>query len=71
MDTSQGAKESGGLHGLSKQLEDILGSERLPPSQVQALPVRAYLDQTVVPVLMEGLKAVARERPANPSGSIL
>jgi protein dpy-30 len=28
----------------------------------QALPVRAYLDQTVVPVLLLGLAAVVRER---------
>lgn len=32
----------------------------------QALPVRAYLDQTVVPVLLQGLAAVVRERPSDP-----
>lgn len=32
----------------------------------QALPVRAYLDQTVVPILLQGLAAVVRERPENP-----
>lgn len=29
-------------------------------------PVRQYLDATVVPALLSGLSAVARERPANP-----
>ncbi len=32
----------------------------------QALPVRAYLDQTVVPILLQGLAAVVKERPENP-----
>ncbi|EGD78753.1 hypothetical protein PTSG_01731 [Salpingoeca rosetta] len=29
-------------------------------------PTRDYLDQTVVPVLLEGLAALAQERPPNP-----
>ena len=33
---------------------------------MQALPIRAYLDQTVVPVLLQGLSELAKERPANP-----
>eukprot|EP00126_Sphaerothecum_destruens_P005789 Sdes_comp19043_c0_seq2m9624 len=33
---------------------------------IQALPVRAYLDQTVVPIVLEGFASVARERPPNP-----
>ena len=28
--------------------------------------MRAYLDQTVVPVLVEGMKALVKERPPNP-----
>jgi protein dpy-30 len=35
-------------------------------SDVQALPIRAYLDQTVVPVLLQGLAELAKERPAKP-----
>ncbi|KAL0239897.1 hypothetical protein GEMRC1_010005 [Eukaryota sp. GEM-RC1] len=31
-----------------------------------ALPIRAYLDQTVVPILLQGLAALAKERPAKP-----
>lgn len=29
---------------------------------LQALPVRAYLDQTVVPILMQGLAYLVKER---------
>jgi protein dpy-30 len=35
-------------------------------AQLQALPIRAYLDQTVVPLLLQALSEVAKERPANP-----
>lgn len=30
------------------------------------LPVRSYLDETVVPVMMQALAAVARDRPDDP-----
>jgi protein dpy-30 len=33
---------------------------------LHALPVRAYLDQTVVPILLQGLAEVARTRPEDP-----
>ena len=36
-------------------------------SNLQSLPIRAYLDQTVVPVLLQGLAELAKERPANPT----
>ncbi|KAI9098699.1 dpy-30-like protein-like protein [Phlyctochytrium arcticum] len=55
--------------GLSKELLEIIESGRqsiMTKDQVQALPLRSYLDHTVVPVLVEGLKALARERPPNP-----
>lgn len=29
---------------------------------VQALPIRAYLDQTVVPILLDGMSALVKER---------
>ncbi|CAI5734579.1 unnamed protein product [Peronospora destructor] len=34
--------------------------------EVQALPIRAYLDQTVVPILLQGMSALVKERPSNP-----
>ena len=33
---------------------------------LQALPIRAYLDQTVVPILLDGMSALVKERPPNP-----
>ncbi|XP_019967974.1 protein dpy-30 homolog [Paralichthys olivaceus] len=33
---------------------------------LQALPTRAYLDQTVVPILLQGLSVLSKERPPNP-----
>ncbi|KAF3850382.1 hypothetical protein F7725_012154 [Dissostichus mawsoni] len=33
---------------------------------IQALPTRAYLDQTVVPILLQGLSTLAKDRPPNP-----
>ena len=30
--------------------------------ELQSLPTRAYLDQTVVPILMQAMSAVAKER---------
>uniref|UniRef100_A0A1A7Z1Q4 Protein dpy-30 homolog n=1 Tax=Iconisemion striatum TaxID=60296 RepID=A0A1A7Z1Q4_9TELE len=43
------------MEKLSKQKVDL-----------QALPTRAYLDQTVVPILLQGLSVLAKERPPNP-----
>ena len=34
--------------------------------QIEALPTRAYLDENVVPVLMQGLAALVQERPEDP-----
>jgi len=33
---------------------------------LQALPVRSYLDQTVVPLLLQGMAVLVKERPDNP-----
>jgi protein dpy-30 len=35
-------------------------------SDLSTLPTRAYLDQTVVPILLQGMSQIARERPAKP-----
>ena len=41
-----------------------------PPAKVSktlnGLPTRQYLDQTVVPILLEALAAVAKDRPKEP-----
>ena len=33
---------------------------------VESLPIRAYLDQTVVPILLKGMSDLVKERPPNP-----
>eukprot|EP00127_Corallochytrium_limacisporum_P006640 Clim_evm19s232 gene=Clim_evmTU19s232 len=33
---------------------------------LNALPLRQYLDRTVVPILLEGISRVGKERPPNP-----
>ncbi|KAK5986029.1 Dosage compensation protein dpy-30 [Trichostrongylus colubriformis] len=37
-----------------------------PPRAAPAIPTRQYLDQTVVPILLQALGALAKERPENP-----
>lgn len=41
-----------------------------PPSKIakdlSGLPTRQYLDQTVVPILLEGLANLAKDRPKEP-----
>ncbi|KAI7819504.1 Dpy-30 motif-domain-containing protein [Gamsiella multidivaricata] len=38
----------------------------LSKAELTAMPIRPYLDQTVLPVLLEGMKQLAKERPQNP-----
>ena len=44
-----------------RQLEEV--DDKL---NLQALPIRAYLDQTVVPLLLDGMSSLVKERPPNP-----
>ena len=37
-----------------------------PTSSRNRIPTRQYLDQTVVPILLESLAALAKERPSDP-----
>ena len=45
--------------------EPELGAKRLK-QDLANLPTRQYLDQTVVPILLQGLASLARERPRDP-----
>ncbi|KAF9914394.1 hypothetical protein BX616_008396 [Lobosporangium transversale] len=38
----------------------------LSKAELVEMPIRSYLDQTVLPVLLEGMKQLAKERPQNP-----
>merc|ERR1711976_88277 len=63
-------------HGLTDNIQKIIASEKegseAPPSakrpevDLQSLPTRAYLDQTVVPILLQGMSVLSKERPPNP-----
>lgn len=47
--------------------------ENLPKKSrvdLSSLPTRQYLDQTVVPVLMNGLSYLAKERPPEPISAL-
>ncbi|WAR18654.1 DPY30-like protein [Mya arenaria] len=41
------------------------GPAKRPKVDLQSLPTRAYLDQTVVPILLQGMSVLAKERPPN------
>ncbi|XP_004205978.1 protein dpy-30 homolog [Hydra vulgaris] len=57
---------------LSEKTKKVVNDEReaatKPKSKVeiQSLPTRQYLDQSIVPILLQGLTAIAKERPAEP-----
>ncbi|XP_076851301.1 protein dpy-30 homolog isoform X1 [Brachyhypopomus gauderio] len=63
-------------YGLTENIQRIVESEKSNVDKVskqkvdlqtlQTLPTRAYLDQTVVPILLQGLSVLAKERPPNP-----
>ncbi|XP_078505221.1 protein dpy-30 homolog isoform X2 [Lissotriton helveticus] len=58
---------------LEGQTQRIVENEKANADKVskqkvdlQSLPTRAYLDQTVVPILLQGLSVLSKERPPNP-----
>lgn len=61
--------------GIDQSVEKIIEQEAASQDttstkklkvDLQSLPVRAYLDQTVVPILLQGMSVLAKERPPNP-----
>ncbi|CAN9509994.1 unnamed protein product [Ophioblennius macclurei] len=59
-------------YGLTDNIQRTVENEKAGGEKtkqkvdLQALPTRAYLDQTVVPILLQGLSVLAKERPPNP-----
>ena len=52
---------------ILQMIEHELASPIAPsPADVQAFPTTAYFNQTVIPIIIEGLSLVARERPKKP-----
>ena len=41
-------------------------SQGMDPAQLQNMPLRMYLDKTVVPLLLQALTECAKERPQYP-----
>jgi len=52
-------------HDTPDRAEPELGAKKLK-ADLGNLPTRQYLDQTVVPILLQGLASLARERPRDP-----
>ena len=46
-----------------KQVDAVPGAEN---SESSAVPVRTYLDNTVVPILLQAMSALVKERPEDP-----
>ncbi len=53
-------------HGEDEMQEAAAAGGGAGKVDLSSLPIRAYLDQAVVPVLLSGLSALVKERPANP-----
>jgi protein dpy-30 len=49
---------------VSKENSQQAGDKSKP--DLSTLPTRAYLDQTVVPILLQAMSQLAKERPAKP-----
>ncbi|KAH8239329.1 hypothetical protein KR032_003329, partial [Drosophila birchii] len=68
---------AGGDLGVQKEYSDHTMEEvnegvstfntcRKPRPDTESLSVRQYLDQTVAPILLHGLQALAQDRPSDP-----
>lgn len=63
-----------GTNGVTDAAMKVIATEKEaaenPPKKskvdLQSLPTRQYLDQTVVPILLQGLSLLAKERPPDP-----
>ncbi|KAL8614704.1 Protein dpy-30 [Nucella lapillus] len=51
---------------ITNEKESSESAAKRPKVDLQSLPTRAYLDQTVVPVLLQGMSVLSKERPPNP-----
>ncbi|XP_060056974.1 protein dpy-30 homolog [Erinaceus europaeus] len=70
---TQVAKNPYTKYGLTNNVERIVENETINAEKsskqkvdLHSLPTHAYLDQTVVLILLQGLAMLAKERPPNP-----
>lgn len=66
-----GCAHEGTGTSISSQIQKIIARELTTPGKkgkvdLQSVPMKEYLEQTVIPIVHQGLLAVARERPAAP-----
>ena len=47
-------------------LKEDKNEEQQKSKNMNNRPIRTYLEQTVVPLVLQGMAEVAKERPANP-----
>lgn len=66
--SSEGAEAPGLPESTQKFLamETERAAAPRPKVEIQALSTRAYLDHTVVPILLDAMATVAKERPPDP-----
>lgn len=66
----QGSAHEGTGTYISTQIQKIIERELAPPGKrgidLQSVPMKEYLEQTVIPIVHQGLMALAKERPAAP-----
>ena len=72
MDTSESKQEENAEEEEERQNAEAAVAESKAENEtdnvkakvnLQAMPIRAYLDNTVVPVLLQGMSALVKERP--------
>ncbi|EDW79893.1 uncharacterized protein Dwil_GK18024 [Drosophila willistoni] len=64
--TNAGTAQDSQASLLSELTPMPLGICRKRRADVNSLPLRQYLDQTVAPILLHGLQALAKDRPSDP-----
>lgn len=47
-------------------MSDKSEQQKKQRTDLQSLPAKQYLDQTVAPILLQGLQILAKERPPDP-----
>jgi len=63
-----GGQSTVGIHHQQLQQQQLQQQHQQQQANaaVQNIPTRQYLDQTVVPILLQGLSSLAKERPMDP-----
>ena len=62
---------AGGLSQGQSQFTRLTHAQANPDQEIYNLPIRQYLDQAVVPILIQAMSECGKERPANPMQFII